>query len=116
MTSLAALERNYYRVLSDVARREGVKDRRFILLTLDRQEPKIYSQSMRRYRNSDMRKLRNWDEVGNSQVLKQDMPHRAEEPDSYFQEMTLKMGWSLWPECWKLLAHYATAGMGPCKP
>lgn len=95
-------------LLEHAARREGFKDWRFILLTLDRTTDKLYTKLMRRYRNSDGRLLRQWDEVGNWQAIKEDLPHRASEPDAYFQDMTKKIGWIMWPDCWKLLAHYAT--------
>ena len=101
-------------LLEYVAKREGFKDWRFILLTLDRTD-KLYTRLMRRYRNPDGRLLRQWDVVGNWQAIKEDLPHRAE-PDAYFQDMTQKLGWIMWPDCWKLLAHYATLEGSICKP
>ena len=77
-----------------------------MLLTLDRKD-KIYTQVMKRYRNADMRMLREWDEIGNWLAVKEDLPHHAAKPDTYFQEMTLKMGWLMWSDCWKILAHYS---------
>lgn len=94
--------------LLEHASREGFKDRRFILLTLDRTPDKLYSKLMRRYRNTDGRLLRQWDEVGNWQAIKEDLAHRSAEPDAYFQAMSQKIGWITWGDCWKLLAHYAT--------
>ncbi|HAZ07641.1 MAG TPA: hypothetical protein DCZ01_03745 [Elusimicrobia bacterium] len=102
-------------LVDDVARREGFKDARFILLTMDR-GAKIYTKAMKRYRGSDMRSLRNWDEVGRWELAKRDLPHRADEPDEYFKQMTQRMGWLVWPECLKLLAHHATLQKGPCEP
>ncbi|OGR41962.1 MAG: hypothetical protein A2X35_11695 [Elusimicrobia bacterium GWA2_61_42] len=103
-------------LLEHAANREGFKDRRFILLTLDRTAEKLYTKLMRRYRNTDGRVLRQWDEVGNWQALKEDLPHRSTEPDAYFQDISKKLGWIMWPDCWKLLAHYASAAGSPCKP
>lgn len=103
-------------LLEHAANREGFKDRRFILLTVDRTAEKLYTKLMRRYRNTDGRVLRQWDEVGNWQALKEDLPHRSAEPDAYFQDISKKLGWIMWPDCWKLLAHYASAAGSPCKP
>jgi hypothetical protein len=61
---------------------------------------------MRRYRHPDMRRLRQWNDVGNWQAVREDLPHRVAEPDTFFQEMTQKMGWILWTDCFKLLAHH----------
>ena len=103
-------------LLEHAARREGFKDWRFILLTLDRTTDKLYTRLMKRYRNADGRLLRQWHEVGNWQALKEDLPHRASEPDTYFQDMSRRLGWIMWPDCWKLLAHYATTQGSLCKP
>jgi len=102
-------------LVEDVATKEGFADRRFILLTLDRNE-KLYTRAMHRYRNGNMRELRQWDELGNWETLKADLPHRHDEPDRYFQDMTLKMGWIRWPDCWKIMAHHALREKHPCKP
>lgn len=101
-------------LLEDVARRENFSDRRFILLTLDRHE-KLYTAAMRRYKNVDMRRLRDWDAPGNIEALRLDLPHRSAEPESVFQEMTTKLGWILWHDAWKIYAHHATAALA-CRP
>jgi len=97
-------------IAAETAKESGFKDWRFILLTLDRLPNKIYTKVMRRYRHSDMRLLRQWDEPGNWKAIKKDLPHRDKEGDDYFRTLTKKLGWLLWTDCWKLLAHYAVNG------
>lgn len=99
-----------------IARRDGIKDARFILLTMERNgrlHPNALK-AMKRYRGSDMRRLRSWDEIGEWKRIKQDLPHRADEPDSYFQRLTQQMGWATFPECTKILAHHAVPLRLPC--
>ena len=96
-------------LLAHHAQAEGFKDWRFLLLTLDRLPDKLYVKTIKRYRNPDIRALRRWDEAGTWQNIKEDLAHRVDEPDSYFSEMSQKMGWLLWTDAWKLLAHYGAA-------
>ena len=93
-------------ILADSAQEEGFKDWRFILLTMDRLPDKLYTKTMKRYRSPDMRALRRWDEPGNTIHLREDMMHRAQEPEDYFLNMSCRMGWCLWTDIFKLLAHY----------
>ena len=92
-------------LLEDAAQYEGFPDRRFIVLTLNRRDSHC-TEIMRRYRAGDMKALRKWDEPGRWKNLKEDLPHRSGESDEYFVMMTKKMGWILWTDCVKLLAHH----------
>ena len=93
--------------LAHYAQDGGYKDWRFILLTMDRLPDKLYTKMMKRYRCSDMRMLRRWDESGNVETLREDLPHRSGESDEYFRtSISKKMGWLLWNDAWKLLANY----------
>lgn len=81
----------------------GYEDARFVLLTLDRAPGKIYSKMLRRYRGSDLRKLRMWDELTPGwKNIKKDLPHRTE-ADEWFQRLNTSLGWIIWPEIIKLL-------------
>ena len=101
-------------LLDDVAEREGFQDARFLLLTMDRSPEKVYTKAVKRYRGADMRKLRDWEKVGRWETLKADLPHRASEPDSYFQRLSQRMGWICFPDCLKILAHHALPLRTPC--
>lgn len=94
-------------MVADEAHRLGFADHRFILLTLDRNPQKAYTKFMMRYRSSDMRSLRRWDEIGNFHSVKEDLPHRTEDADVFAKAITVRMGWLLWCDVWKLLAHYS---------
>jgi len=84
--------------------RLGFENAKLVLLTIDRASDKMYSQSMRRYRGPDLRKMRMWDEVTPGvERIRCDLPHRAEEPAEYHQKLNTSLGWVIWPEMIRIL-------------
>ncbi|MEK7232284.1 MAG: hypothetical protein AAB268_00590 [Elusimicrobiota bacterium] len=91
-------------VVSEVKQRLGFEDAKLVLLTLDRASDKLYSQSMRRYRGPDLRKMRMWDEVTPGwERIRKDLPHRADESPEWHQRLNTSLGWVIWPEMVKIL-------------